>query len=62
MKPTAEGERVAWLVYSRGGQYRRTKHCNERPALRADEHAFRVVLPAPMPDRRTHTVRAEEAP
>ena len=38
-------DRVVWFIYSRGMQYRRTKHGRATPALREDEHAYRVVLP-----------------
>lgn len=53
-------ERVVWLVYSRGEQYRRTKQGRDTPALRDDEHAYRVVLPIMrLGDRHIVTVTAE---
>ena len=38
-------DRIVWLIYSRAEQYRRTKQGRQTPAMREDEHAYRVVLP-----------------
>lgn len=56
-------DRIVWLVYSRGEQYRRTKQGRETPSLRPDEHAYRVVLPACRPgDRHLVTLTPERVP
>lgn len=53
-------ERIVWLVYSRGEQYRRTKQGRDVPPLRPDEHAYRVVLPTGTPgDRYIVSLHAE---
>lgn len=53
-------ERVVWLIYSRGMQYRRTKHGVTTPPMREDEHAYRVVLPPiRLESRQIVTVHAE---
>jgi hypothetical protein len=44
--------RVVWLVYSRGMQFRRVRHGAATPPMREDEHAYRVVLPEPVPASR----------
>lgn len=53
-------ERVVWLIYSRGEQYRRTKHGARTPPMREDEHAYRVLLPPiRLESRQIVTVHAE---